>query len=222
MGQAFPAESDMPIPPEERLVIARDPKTPSKQLTGLERDPSPKVRAAVAANPSTPSRVLLRMAWEPSLRETVAVNPSLRLKEARWILANYPQTKVLLARNPHLPPEFHKELGRSSTTWKVYAAADHTPPGVLNWIVDSPKGEGFLAAVAANPNCPTATLRNLAKSQRVDVVLGVAKNPSTPPEMLERLVTHRDVKVQAAVRDNPNADEHVAAAAAFMSLPDLN
>ena len=94
-----------------RLLVARNPSTPSDVLERLAQDEDYCIRAAVASNPNTPEDILRRLAgderWE--VREAVARNPRtpVDVLEKLAVDDNDEVVRNEALRNLDCPPKSH-------------------------------------------------------------------------------------------------------------------
>jgi hypothetical protein len=202
----------LPVSEEERINLAKDPKTAKEVLKVLAKDDHPAVRQYVAQNENTPKETLKVLAkdTDEDTRKGVAYNkntPKETLNslghDSSWDVKN------AVAGNEHTSPDVLRNIfksayaeGKSNLILVFYSLANNpsTPADVLRDLGKS-KNDNLLRHLANNPNAPKDLLKELSQSAVMDIKEVVAQNPSTPPEILTKLA--KDPALAGAVVKNP-------------------
>lgn len=178
--------------------VASNPHTPDKLLKTLASNKENLVRERVARNPSTSVSILRKLAKDKNLsvQREVASNPRTPESVLTKMSASG-DTKVAVAENPALSPEFLAKLAQDNPYqhWRK-------PTGYAAW--DAPRWytnrQEVMTSVASNPNTPEAVLRGLVKDPDTSIRCSAVRNPSMPSDVLEQQERRGKHEVQRAIQ----------------------
>jgi hypothetical protein len=202
---------------EIRLVVAKNPATPTPVLSELARDTSDKVRIAVAAHPHAAPEVLERLVSDPAarddLRAQVAKNPSTPpLVLRRLVEDRSPEVRRAASGNPATPGEVLVDL------WRLGASRDlshyRTPDSSLSpedLASMASRGSWSRQLIARHSASPAWLLMQLCKDEEARVRQALAQNPVASPVLLEILAGDLDRDTRWFTAKHPATPEHIIA-----------
>ena len=235
-----------------RRTLAKNHDTPTEVLCRLVRDRCAEIRQLAASNPNIPEKELLWLTKDYG----DDVYKSKRFASAQ---AEQPEglfVQLVTARSTHASPQQLEEYAKSNHKDILVAVGRNlcTPARVLEDLVLNPpplelrslsghthydmyayhfdRNEIF-GAIAANPNTPIHTLRELSEKRRGEPdggiypvdrakMTGLAGNPNTPVEILENILKRYDgflpEAVLTAVVENPATPYSVLADLAYCGV----
>ena len=130
-------------------------------------------RAYAASNPNLSAEILARMADDPS-----------------------GDVRREVAHNKNTPADVVASVGQ---TWRQ-AVSDDASKSAASDALMAGRLESVAKAVAANPACPPAALRQMAahNEDEASLLAAVIANDACPADVLESLVAHADSEVSVA------------------------
>ena len=176
---------------EIRKLVASHPNTPSHTLERLCKDDTSHIRTKVAENPNTSNQTLEKLYQDSEyfVRAGVAKNPNtpphLLEKIARYEDPNEKNRSYSIDKLK----TYHKDR-TYYTVISPIAKREDTPAAALEFLANSPEVK-IRRIVAENPNTPSTTLENLARTESdIGVLQALTRNPNLTAGMLQQVASN--------------------------------
>lgn len=218
--------ADTPVQTE----LLKNPSQSDKNIKEAANSKDEKIRAAAAENPSADKETLKKLSKDKSITvlKSLCKNPSIS-PEMMDELANYSALHTSLLENKNLTPEILTRIAaskqRSCDFNKKYMANPCVSIEELIYNKKNPD-ECVREGIAANPNTPAETVRELAGDANPMIRQAALKNKNLPKEELDKLFPPHWIPEQnnsrlesdrTAALENPNISSDIREKAVFLN-----
>lgn len=178
--------------PYGRILVVGHPDTPAEKLRELAEHGGEAVRYAVASNSTAPAKVLETLIddAESGLRKTIANNPAAPTPMLERLAADgNPDVRAEVISHSRSPTDLLNLMTRAGSRLDLSGRSEGTPEPLTESerqrLLDA--GPFGRELVAAHPETPPETLRQLAARNSPSLRAAIVEHPAPPKDVQETL-----------------------------------